>query len=55
MDVLDEDLRSENLEKCRVVENFEEELSEDFYIQALQVEHSYSLSCADDKNKEIVG
>lgn len=54
-DVLDEDLLSENPKKCKMLEEFEEKPSPDFHIQALQVEHSYSLSCVDDMHKESVG
>lgn len=50
-DVLDEDPLSENAKKCKVVEEFEEKPSPDFHVQALQVEHSYSLSCVE----EMVG
>lgn len=53
-DVLDEDPLSENPKKCKVVEELDEKPSPDFHIQALQVEHSYSLSCVDDGRKEML-
>lgn len=54
MDAIDEDLLGENPQKCKVVEELGEELSQDFYIQAMHIEHSYSLSSVADKHQEMV-